>query len=44
MMTGKPTDKETDSYNDLWAINFPAIPIEDGSLKIQISTRTRRST
>ena len=37
MLTGKPTDKEIDSYNDLWAINFPAIPLEDGSLKIQIS-------
>ncbi len=37
MLTGKPTDKEIDSYNDLWAINFPAIPIDDGTLKIQIS-------
>jgi type II secretory pathway component PulK len=36
-LTGKPTTKEIDSYNDLWAINFPAIPLEEGSLKIQIS-------
>jgi type II secretory pathway component PulK len=37
MLTGKPTDKDIDSYNDLWAINFPAIPLDEGSLKIQIS-------
>ncbi|HPG50883.1 MAG TPA: general secretion pathway protein GspK [Spirochaetota bacterium] len=37
MLTGKPTDKEIDSYNDLWAISFPTLPIEDGSLRIQIS-------
>ena len=36
-LTGKPTSKDIDSYNDLWAINFPALPLEEGSLKIQIS-------
>ncbi|OHD64123.1 MAG: hypothetical protein A2176_00575 [Spirochaetes bacterium RBG_13_51_14] len=37
MLTGKPTDKDIDSYNDIWAIDFPAIPLDDGSLKLQIS-------
>jgi type II secretory pathway component PulK len=36
MITGKPTDKDTDSYNDIWAINVPVLPIEDGSLKLEI--------
>jgi len=36
MITGKPTDKEIDSYNDVWAINVPVLPIEDGSLKLEI--------
>ena len=36
MITGKPTDKDTDSYNDVWAINVPVLPIEDGSLKLEI--------
>ncbi len=36
MITGKPTDKETDSYNDIWAINVPQLPMEDGSLKLEI--------
>ncbi len=37
MLTGKPTDKEVDSYNDIWAIDYPAIPIDDGTLKVRIS-------
>jgi general secretion pathway protein K len=36
-LTGKATDKNIDSYNDLWAVDFPSIPIEDGSVKITIS-------
>jgi type II secretory pathway component PulK len=36
MFTGKPTDKETDSYNDIWAINVPELPMEGGSLKLEI--------
>lgn len=37
MITGKATDKEIDSYNDIWAINFPEYPIiEDCTWKIQI--------
>lgn len=36
MITGKPTDKNIDSYNDVWAINVPELPIEDGSLKLEI--------
>lgn len=37
MLTGKPTDKEVDSYNDIWAIDYPSLPIEDGTLKVQIT-------
>jgi type II secretory pathway component PulK len=36
MITGKATDKETDSYNDVWAINVPELPMADGSLKLEI--------
>ncbi|MBN1496777.1 MAG: general secretion pathway protein GspK [Spirochaetes bacterium] len=36
MITGRPTDKETDSYNDIWAINVPEMPMEDGTLKLEI--------
>ncbi len=36
MITGKATDKETDSYNDIWALNVPVLPIADGSLKLEI--------
>jgi type II secretory pathway component PulK len=36
MITGKATDKDTDSYNDMWAINVPELPIEDGFLKLEI--------
>lgn len=35
-ITGKATDKEIDSYNDVWAINVPEIPIADGTLKLKI--------
>ncbi len=36
MLTGKPTQKDVDSYNDIWAIDYPAIPIDDGTLKVSI--------
>jgi type II secretory pathway component PulK len=35
-ITGKSSDKETDSYNDIWAINVPELPIAEGSLKLEI--------
>jgi type II secretory pathway component PulK len=35
-LTGKSTDKDIDSYNDLWAVDFPEIPFGDGLLKIHI--------
>jgi type II secretory pathway component PulK len=37
MLTGKPTSKDIDSYNDLWAIEFPNLPLDEGSLTIRIS-------
>jgi len=37
MITGKETDKNIDSYDDLWAVDYPGIPIDDGTLKIKIS-------
>lgn len=30
-------DKNIDCYQDLWALEFPEIPLEDGGLKISIS-------
>ncbi len=36
MITGRATDKEIDSYNDVWAINVPDLPIAEGSLKLKI--------
>jgi len=36
-LTGKTTDKNIDSYNDIWAINIPSIPIEDGTLHLSIT-------
>ncbi|OHD69061.1 MAG: hypothetical protein A2W19_17575 [Spirochaetes bacterium RBG_16_49_21] len=35
-LTGKSTDKDIDSYNDLWAIDFPEMPFGEGSLKLAI--------
>jgi type II secretory pathway component PulK len=34
---GVQSDKNVDSYNDIWAFDFPPIPIDDGSLTIKIS-------
>ncbi|HPV41851.1 MAG TPA: general secretion pathway protein GspK [Spirochaetota bacterium] len=36
MITGKATDKETDSYNDIWALNVPEMPLTEGSVKLEI--------
>lgn len=35
-ITGRPTDRNADSYNDIWALDFPPIPIEDSDVKIKI--------
>lgn len=37
-ITGKPSDKDTDSYNDIWAIEAPEFPICDdcGTIKLKI--------
>ena len=42
MLTGKPTNKNIDCYDDLWAINFPELPLEEGSLKIKISDESSK--
>ncbi|MBN1535013.1 MAG: general secretion pathway protein GspK [Spirochaetes bacterium] len=34
---GLSTDRNVDSYNDLWAFEFPAVPIDDGSMTIKIN-------
>jgi type II secretory pathway component PulK len=34
---GKSTDKNIDSYKDIWAMDFPAIPFENGTIKIKIT-------
>ncbi len=36
ILPGKNRDKNIDCYNDIWAINFPQIPIGDGTIKIKI--------
>jgi general secretion pathway protein K len=35
-LTGKMTDKNIDSYNDIWAINFPPVPLDEGEIKLEI--------
>lgn len=37
LLTGKSTDKNIDSYEDIWALDFPSIPLEGGSVKFVIS-------
>ncbi len=35
-ITGKSTNKNVDSYQDVWAIEMPPIPLEEGSLQLKI--------
>ncbi len=35
--SGKSADKNIDSYKDIWAIDFPEIPFENGTIKIKIT-------
>ncbi len=35
-ITGKSSNKDIDSYNDIWAIDLPELPFDDGTLKIVI--------
>lgn len=35
-LSGKTTDKNIDSYNDIWATQYPPIPLEDGTVEIII--------
>ncbi len=37
MVTGKDVDKKIDSYKDLWAMDFPPLPFDDGTIQISIS-------
>ena len=36
-LTGKTSDKNTDSYENIWALDFPPFPLENGTLKLEIS-------
>lgn len=36
VIPGRNTNTAIDCYDDIWAINFPSIPLEDGSLQIAI--------
>ena len=36
LLRGVSTDPNTDSYRDIWAVDFPEIPVEGGVLKIKI--------
>ena len=35
-LTGKTSDKNCDSYEDIWALDFPPLPLENGTLKLEI--------
>jgi len=35
-LAGKSVDKDIDSYNDIWALDIPEIPMGDGTLKLRI--------
>ncbi len=36
VLQGMSTDSNVDSYNDIWAVDFPEIPMEEGTLRINI--------
>ncbi len=36
VLPGLNTNKNTDTFKDLWAIDFPEMPVEGGSLEIRI--------
>ena len=35
-ITGKPVDKNVDSFDDIWAVNFPPLPFDKGTVQIKI--------
>jgi type II secretory pathway component PulK len=35
-LAGRTVDKDVDSYNDIWALDIPEMPMGDGSLKLNI--------
>lgn len=37
ILTGSSGDSNVDSYRDIWALDFPEMPFEDGTLKISIT-------
>jgi type II secretory pathway component PulK len=36
-ITGRTSDKNIDSYEDIWALELPPIPLDTGTVKIKIS-------
>jgi len=36
VIPGRNTNAAIDCYDDIWAIDFPSIPFEDGTLKIEV--------
>lgn len=35
--SGKNSDRNIDTYNDIWGVDFPELPVDEGSVKISIS-------
>ncbi len=42
ILTGKSVSKDIDCYYDIWAIDFPEFPLEDGTLKIKIDDQNSK--
>jgi len=36
MLTGKTANKNIDSFDDIWAIDFPPLPVDNGTIKLEI--------
>ena len=41
-LSGRTTDKNIDCYDDIWATQYPPIPLEDGSVEIIIEDENSR--
>lgn len=39
---GRATDKNIDTYKDIWAIDFPELPFESGTIKIKITDQNSK--
>lgn len=42
MLTGKSIDKNIDCYEDIWALEFPRVPIGDGMLEFSITDESAK--